>query len=1045
MSLLNKVWRIISRQTLFIMAKNTAEAEVVITMNGKAAVNALADLKKQQEKCNDAVKAGIEAQMELDKLKKTSIGDYQKVEGRSYVQQMEHLKGLIKKGKESQATLNRLTKEIQYTERETKKFAEILEDINGSSLKELQDAAKKLKFEIRNLAPDTEKFAEKTKQLQQVNTRIDEITKSFKGVTVEQEKTGSGFKRLSAKLSENFGAIAIYARTVRKAIRAIVAVTKEVVNASQTMGDKWNNAMSAMKTSTDAFFMALSTGDWSAFNDGLAEALKKARELAELEDLLGSFRIAEGYIQSKDIVDIQNARNTATDTEADIEQRKQALEDMKAAIERYNEFVTAKGEATYQDLIKSFDAWKGITFNSEEEFKSFFDRLFRYSTTNRDEELARAQKSYEYTWKNLSARHKDAYGQIVQDYTAAEAKEIALEQVTKQYGEETAKLLQAVEINDEKHTKLVQTYAQYANSVQVVNQQTRTYQRTRDQVNKQLYSEEIKQLQKANNVTLNIWKAQYAKGIIDKATFEAKKLELERQAQQQSIELANKYGQDATDLYTKQLDDIIKQMEDEAKKAADAADKAYQAAMKRVEKQESEQKQVWKRQYANGLIDKQNYEAQIAVVEEDFLKQKMATAEKYGKDTDQFMSQLLDRQIARMDKAKALLKEEMEEMAKAYIDEHPDQNMSDEDFSKLRDSQRRQGYKEKLGTIPGETDEEFDARIEQYEAFQEKILAKAADIRAAITEDSARTQYETEMKWIEKLHKDGLLSDEEFEKAKMDQKLGFAAKIAQEVNRYAEMASNFANALKESETAKMEAEYQAQLTAAGDNAEERERIEAEYEQKKLDMQKKYADVDMVINIAKAIASGALAAVEAFAAAGGNPVLGGIFAAIIAATTAIEIATIVSQRNAIKNASVSGGGSSSAPKTGERKMTGYAEGGYTEDHTTLTTVGEKGREWVGPAWMVRKNPVMFANLERYRKSGSHGRSGSMSRGFADGGFTPGKGGGSSATMPEQIDIEAAVEAAIRRVMADGAIRAYVVRKDIEELDAQTLKFKKLGSR
>ena len=49
------------------------------------------------------------------------------------------------------------------------------------------------------------------------------------------------------------------------------------------------------------------------------------------------------------------------------------------------------------------------------------------------------------------------------------------------------------------------------------------------------------------------------------------------------------------------------------------------------------------------------------------------------------------------------------------------------------------------------------------------------------------------------------------------------------------------------------------------------------------------------------------------------------------------------------------------------------------------------------------------------------------------------------MPAQIDIEAAVEAALRRVMADGAIRAFVVRKDIEELDAQTLKFKKLGSR
>ena len=43
-----------------IMAKNTAEAEVLITMNGKAAENALAALRKQQEQCNDAIKAGID-------------------------------------------------------------------------------------------------------------------------------------------------------------------------------------------------------------------------------------------------------------------------------------------------------------------------------------------------------------------------------------------------------------------------------------------------------------------------------------------------------------------------------------------------------------------------------------------------------------------------------------------------------------------------------------------------------------------------------------------------------------------------------------------------------------------------------------------------------------------------------------------------------------------------------------------------------------------------------------------------------------------------
>lgn len=993
------------------MARNTTEANVTVTLNGETARNELKRLEEEMKKYRDAAE---EAYKNGDK----ALGD--------------------------QMTKNaqQLEKEIKVANKEIKDFGDFLKSLNSKSIKELEQAAKQLEKQLKNLTKDDPLWDEKAEQYRTVTKRLKDMKEGYKGVVTEGEKSAGTFKRLFGKVNEFYGGLTIYGKVIRAGLQAIVGVTKEVINASQTMGDKWNNAMDAMKSTTNAFFAALSTGDWSAFNDGLAEALKKARELAELKDLLGSFQIAGEYVQKEDLAKMTAARTKATDTEAGVEERKKALEEMKAAVESYNEFVTAKGQATYDMLIKSFDQMKGIQFSSEPEFKSFFDRLFRYSTTGRDEELNHALASYEYTWKELSKRYKDSYGQINQIMTEREAKEEALRRVEERYGEETRKLIQAVEINDKGHQALVQTYGLYADAVRTVEQQTRTYNRTRDQVNKQIYSEELQQLQKANNVTLNIWKAQYAKGIIDKATFEAKKLELEQQAQQQSIELASKYGQDTTALYAKQWDDIIKQMEDEAKKAADAADKAYQNAMKGVEKRESAQLLIWKQQYAAGLISKQTYEAQIALVEEDFLKQKMATAEKYGKDTDQFMNQLLDRQIARMQKAKELLKEEMNEMEKYYKETHPEESMSDEDVAKMR---KRQGYKEKLGTIPGETDEEFDARIEAYENFQEQLWQKAAEIREAITEDSAMKQYETEMKWIEKLHKDGLLSDEEFENAKLDQRLRFAAKIAQEVNKYAEMASDFATNLKEIESAKIEEEYQKQLTAAGDNAEERERIEAEYEQKKLDLQKKYADVEMAINIAKAIASGALAAVEAFAAAGGNPILGAVFAALIAVTTAAEVASIIAQRNAIKSMSVNSSGSSSAPKTGERKMTGYAEGGYTEDHTTLTTVGEKGREWVGPAWMVRQNPVMFANLERYRKSGSHGRTGSVSHGFADGGFTPGNGGGPSGAMPAQIDIEAAVEAAIRRSMADGAIRAYLVRKDLTELDNQTERFKNQTSR
>lgn len=444
----------------------------------------------------------------------------------------------------------------------------------------------------------------------------------------------------------------------------------------------------------------------------------------------------------------------------------------------------------------------------------------------------------------------------------------------------------------------------------------------------------------------------------------------------------------------------------------------YQKALKDLEKAQRNEENTLKQSYINREITTEEYEKSMREINLKYLQEKVGLAKEFGEDETSAVSAWLNAQITAVD------------MANKEIDALLKQR---EDWEKAQQAEL-EAYQKKL--------EELKEEAEKVRDWLDPSAAKMKDL-------------DDELATLKDLHQAKLLSEEEYERAvkklrkqyadeDLKEKLENVQKYCERANSIMEQASNFVTALKEAESAKLEAQYQADLTAAGDNAEQREQIEADYEQKKLDLQKKYADTEMVINIAKAIAAGALAAIEAFAAAG-NPILGAVFAAIIAATTALEVATIVKQRNAIKNTSVGGGGSSSVPKTGERKMTGYAEGGYTEDHTTLTTVGEKGREWVGPAWMVRKNPVMFANLERYRKSGSHGRSGSMSRGFADGGFTPGKGGGPSAAMPEQIDIEAAVEAAIRRVMADGAIRAYVVRKDIEELDAQTLKFKKLGSR
>jgi len=501
-----------------------------------------------------------------------------------------------------------------------------------------------------------------------------------------------------------------------------------------------------------------------------------------------------------------------------------------------------------------------------------------------------------------------------------------------------------------------------------------------------------------------------------------------------------------------------------------ADDKRYQERLKALEQRQREEQNLINQQYFNGEINAEQHEKALRDITMKYLVEKLELAKANGKDITQVEASILSE---RMKNRKGDYDKELKQLEARQREEEQSlslslsaQEITEKEYHAKSLELKMRYLEEKLKlTIESGQDETaalqaiFDAQIEAEKAAYDemkKLKEDAKKVIAGLDPSSARqSELKSELDKLEELHQAKLLSEEQYEEAvkqmrkkyadeEMNERLGDIKDYLEKANKAAELASNFVTSLKEAETAQLEAEYQAQLTAAGDNAEEREAIEAEYEQKKLDLQKKYADTEMVINIAKAISAGALAAVEAFAAAG-NPILGAVFAAIVAATTALEVATIIKQRNAIKNASASGGGGvASAPSTGTRAITGHAEGGFTENHTTLSTVGEEGVEWIAPHWMVRDNPTTFADLEQYRKTGSHGRSGSISRGFADGGFTGDMPKGMSGGFTT-ADIEAAVEAAIIKSMATGAIRAYLVRKDLIELDNQTNRFKDITSR
>lgn len=444
---------------------------------------------------------------------------------------------------------------------------------------------------------------------------------------------------------------------------------------------------------------------------------------------------------------------------------------------------------------------------------------------------------------------------------------------------------------------------------------------------------------------------------------------------------------------------------------------AYQEALKELKRQQREEENSWKELYANNKINKERFDEEMLQINMKYLERQVKLAGEYGEDETQVMSAYLDAQIAAADAAQ-------KELDALY---------------KERDSWQK------------EIDDEFKVQQERLEWLKqeaEKIkesLLSQAQIR--------ELDKQSELALLEELHAAKLLSEEEFQAKKQEiikrynqenlaDDLDKLNNYFESANKIASGASDFITALREAETASLEAEYQKQLTAAGDNAEKREAIEADFEQKQLDLKKKYADTEMAINIAKTVANGAVAIIKTIAEEGW--VIGGIMSALIAASTAAEVATIVAQRNAIKNASV--GSTGSTVSTGQRVMTGYAGGGFTENQTTVTTVGEEGTEWIAPHWLVRKEPVMFRNLEQYRRAGSHGRSGSVKRGFADGGYTssPSAVAGQMASANDEIDWQAMREFnAILRYCAENGL--FVKYGDIMVAREKYNSFKKQTSR
>ena len=434
-----------------------------------------------------------------------------------------------------------------------------------------------------------------------------------------------------------------------------------------------------------------------------------------------------------------------------------------------------------------------------------------------------------------------------------------------------------------------------------------------------------------------------------------------------------------------------------------------------------------KEAYLAGEISEQQYQDAIIIIKEQGLREKIAIAEKFRKETIDYNSELLELSLAQKKKMEKIMKDIEEDSLKIAIEV-------------------LKGQKDVLKEITDEVGEEIEAESDRLTAMLQRSNDLFNEMRPA---EALKTAMQHELSALEELHEKGLISEARYQEQKKHIVKSYSAQILKaQLQPYEEAAaktidilsesSGMISSLQEASMATLDAQMKKELTAAGDNAEERKEIEEKYAQKKLDVQKKYADVDMAINIAKTIASGALAGIRAFADLG--PVAGGIMSGIIAVTTAAQVATIVAQRNAIKNTTLSG--SSSSGSTGQRVAKEFYEGGFTakssNDYQEVGIV--HANEWVAPASMVRSLPITFARLENIRKSKA---SKSGNRGFADGGFVSSedvkqKDGNVNGILEE-------IKSLLTRLIDATPVKAYVLLSEINKAVELENKVKSIRSK
>ena len=117
-----------------------------------------------------------------------------------------------------------------------------------------------------------------------------------------------------------------------------------VIKANETNNDKWENTMRAVNNSVNEFFSAITSGDFTIFQNGLEGIIRKARDTAESLRQIEDAQAVFGLFSSENRAIFNENMVILRDKTASQEDRDTASKAMKEVLDRQNEYASSVAE-----------------------------------------------------------------------------------------------------------------------------------------------------------------------------------------------------------------------------------------------------------------------------------------------------------------------------------------------------------------------------------------------------------------------------------------------------------------------------------------------------------------------------------------------------------------------------------------------------------------------------------------------------------------------------------------------------------------------------